>query len=182
MTDENPFRSPTSDEEHLAATAAGRDGDWRVVGNKLVVRSGVVLPRLCVKTGVPIGHLDRQRRVLRWCPPIFALLILLSGLLLVLIYFLASKKCEITFGLSHDVQRRRRRRRRIAFAVAISAFLAMPLAGATDIALLTLVSFFSLIGSIIYLLITSSPIAVAKHRLGEFWISGCSPEFLSQLG
>ncbi len=73
----------------VAAPGAGHGSVPRVDGNCLVVASRTVLPPVCVKTNQPVSEDDLVCRDLRWCSPWILLLILLSGLLLILVYFLA---------------------------------------------------------------------------------------------
>ncbi len=95
----NPYQAPTVDASAELSTAK-----VRVEGKCLVVTSGAVLPPFCVKTNTAVQQQDYQQRRLSWCPTIVGLLILLSGLMLILIYFIVRKRCTITFGLSPALQ------------------------------------------------------------------------------
>ena len=172
--DDNPYQSPTVDRSAALSTA-----NVRVDGKYLVVASGAVLPPLCVKTNAPVQQQDIRQRRLSWCPPIVGLLILLSGLLLILVYFIARKHCTITFGLSPAVRQKYRNRRILKIVAVVVLFFVLALTAAIDSAAVILTVFILFLVSVISLFIGNAPLAIAKHRKGEFWISGCSKEFLA---
>jgi len=153
----------------------------RVDGKYLVVRSGTVLPEFCVKSNEPISRQDFQTRTLSWCSPFIGLLILLSGLVLILAYFLVRKKCTITFGMAPEKWHGYRLRRRITFVAAAALFFALLFAAGLDSTPLIIVVFVLFLVAIISLFLGNSPLAITKHRNGEFWISGCSRLFLERI-
>ena len=64
---------------------------------------------------------------------------------------------------------------------AVVLFCAIPVAAAADSdAAIAIVLILFLI-AIIVLLIGNSPLRIVKHRRGEFWIKGCSWEFLNSV-
>ncbi len=172
----NPYQTTTTD----ASASLSAMNTW-VDGKYLVVTSGAVLPPLCVKTNTPIQPDDLQHRRLRWCPPIVGLLILLSGLLLILVYFIASKRCTITFGVSPDMLRKYRNRRIFKIIAVIILFFAVLFSAETDNTAVIIVVLALFLIAVISLFIGNSPLAIAKHHRGRFWISGCSKEFLAHI-
>lgn len=172
--DFNPYQSPTTE----CAPALG-DGSFRVEGKLLVVRSGAVLPPICVKTNQPVSPHDVVSRRLTWCSPLVALLILLSGLLLILVYFLVRRHCTLTFGLLPAVRRKYRNRRLVKSIAAIALFFALPVTAAMDSTAVTIVVLVLFLVSIVSLFIGNSPLSVTNYRKGEFWIAGCSKDFLA---
>jgi len=174
--DENPYQAPT-----MKASASLSTANVRVDGKSLVVTSGAVLPPFCVKTNTAVQQPDVQQRRLSWCPPIVGLLILLSGLLLILVYFIARKQCMITFGLSPAIRKKYRNRRIFKIIAVIVLFFALPFTAAIDSTAVIVTVFILFLVAVISLFIGNSPLAITKHRKGEFWISGCSKEFLAHI-
>src|SRR4029079_1081851 len=98
----------------------------RAEGKLLIIRDGDVLPRRCVKTNQPVSVVEVRTKEFTWCSPLVGLLILLSGPLLIIVYFLARKRFYLTFGLSDDVRRRSRNIYIAKVAAAVVLFFAMP--------------------------------------------------------
>ena len=174
--DHNPYQAPT-----VASSAAISTVNVRVEGKCLVVTSGAVLPPFCVKTNTAVEPQDIQQRRLSWCPPIVGLLILLSGLFLILVYFIVRKHCTITFGLSPAIRRKYRNRRIFKIIAVIVLFFALPFTAAIDSIAVVITVFILFLVAVVSLFIGNSPLAITKHRKGEFWISGCSKEFLTHI-
>jgi hypothetical protein len=63
----------------------------------------------------------------------------------------------------------------------MALFFAIPLAASVDSTLPTVVVFGLFLVSIVALMIGNSPLSVTKHCAGEFWISGCSQDFLAMI-
>jgi hypothetical protein len=109
------------------------------------------------------------------------LLILLSGLFLILVYFVVRKKCTLTFGVLPTLKQKYRNRRIFKIVTAIALFFALPFSAALDSTPVILVVLVLFIISIVSLFFGNSPLAITKHVKGEFWITGCSKEFLATL-
>lgn len=174
--DENPYQSPTT-----VSRAFPTDGGFRVEGKLLVVVTGAVLPPICVKTNRPVSQQDLVTRQYSWCSSWWAFLILVSGLLLVLVYFLVRKKCTLTFGLDPAVKRKYRLRNLAKVVAVIALFFALPFVAGTNSMPAIVVVLLLFLGSIVALLIGNSALSVTKYRNGEFWLHGCSFEFLDGL-
>ncbi len=174
--DQNPYQAPSA-----APSAALPPTKVRVEDKYLVVTSGTALPSFCVKTNRAVQPQDIQQRRLSWCPPIVGLLILLSGLLLILIYFIVRKHCTISFGLSPDIRKKYRNRRVFKVIAVILLFFALPFTAAIDNIAVVITVFILFLVAVVSLFIGNSPLAITKHRKGEFWISGCSKEFLARI-
>lgn len=174
---DNPYQPPQS-----PVTGGSYDSTGlRVQGKSLVVTTGAVLPEFCIKTNVEVQPDDMQTRRFTWCSPILGLLILLSGLLLILVYFIVRKHCSITFGLSPEIRRKYRNRTLFKVVALIALFFAMPMAAAVDSTPLIIGVVLAFFGVLALLLLGNSPLKVRAFRNGEFWIDGCSPEFLSRI-
>jgi len=177
---ENPYQSPTIVERMIPDRGRVKEPTPRVDGKWLVVRSEDELPRFCVKTNEPVSVLDMQTKGFTWCSPLVGLLILLSGLILIIVYFLVRKRCYLTFGLSEHLQRRYRNRFIGKIVAACVLFIALPMTATMGDVVPIIVLLLFLI-AIISLFFGNSPLAVAKFSNNEFWISGCCQEFLNRM-
>ena len=174
---ENTSETDTRSEDYSAAV----QGHARVDGNYLVITSGTVLPPYCIKTNEPVDVEDIQKQELTWCPPIVGLLILLSGLVLIFVYFLVRQNCLIGFGLSPDIARKYKARRKINKIAVFFLFFVLLFSGATDSMPVMLTTLGLFIGGVVWLFVGHRALAIAKYRQGEYWVTGCSKEFLARL-
>jgi hypothetical protein len=179
--DDNPYRAPDSDID-----SSGRPFDvdesslMRVDGKFLVVRSGVVLPSFCVKTNAPIPQTNLRKKTLTWCPPYVFAFIVFGGLLLIIVYFIVRKRCELTYVLSAAVRQQYLNWLIVKSLIAVAMLFVLPLAVEfSDTVSVVVVVLFLL--SVIALFLGNSPLAITKHQKGEFWVSGCSTKFLSRI-
>lgn len=175
---ENPYQSPT------IVDSRGVLGDVRptprVDGKWLIIRSDDELPRFCVKTNEAVSVLDMRTKEFTWCSPLVALLILVSGPLLIIVYYLLRKRCYLTFGLSERLQRRYRRIFIAKVVAACGLFMAVPMIGATgdQLSIVVLLLFLAAVASLFF---GNSPLALSKHRDKEFWVAGCCKDFLDRI-
>lgn len=154
---------------------------YYVEGNELVVRDGAVLPAVCVKTNQPVPTDDLAKEEFTWCTPWIGLLFVISGPLLILLYFLIRKRFALTYGLHPDYRKQRRKRTMIKSLVAVVLFLTMPFLAAIDNMVLIAIAVIALIVAVITIFVGNSPLSVTKHSEGRFWVKGFSPEFLARL-
>jgi hypothetical protein len=152
----------------------------RVDGKCLVVSSGTVLPPICVKTNQSVSEGDVVRGNLYWCPTWVVLAGAFSGPLLILVYFIARKKCSIAFGLQPSLRRRLRIQTLLTVIGAVTLFFALPFAAATDSTPVVISVVALLIVAVVALFVGNSPLAVVKYREGMFWIEGFSGRFRSR--
>ena len=180
---ENPFEAPMSDlnpdqEPHDANYVGG----IRVDGHYLIVRSNTVLPPFCIKTSEPISESEMVKKTLSWLPPMYGLVLLVGGpLVLLIVYLLARKQCVLTYGTATVVRKQRRRRILMNVVISILLFLAIPICAAIDWPPAIVMALVAFLASIVALLLMGSQLRITKHRDGEFWITGCSNEFLSRI-
>ena len=149
-----------------------------VDGKCLVVASGTTLPPICVKTSQPVPESALVCRHFHWCSPWVGLLVLLSGLLLVLVYFVLRKKCTITFGLQPHLRKKYHRRMLLKVVSAIVLFFAIPFSVAIEPTVLPIITLVLFLVAIVSLFIGNAPLSVVKYRNGMFWIRGFSDDFL----
>jgi fatty acid desaturase len=171
---ENPFASP------MSSNAPLRDPrEMFVIGRDY---SGVVLPNRCIRTNVETSPECERRKTLYWASPWIALLILFNLLVLLIVYVLVRKKCEITFSEAKHLTRRRRNR--VLFMVLmVAASVGAVIAGlATEVGALVVVGVLAFVISLIALVfVAQPPIRIVRHQDGQFWIRGCSTAFLRDI-
>jgi hypothetical protein len=161
--------------------APTRGVGYYVEGNELVVRDGIKLPAVCVKTNQPVSIEDLTKEEFTWCSPWIALLFAVSGPLLIIAYFLVRKRCSMTYGLHPDFRARRRRRMTLKVMVAASLFIALLFLPALNNDAVIAIAVIVLIISIIAIFVGNAPLRITKHSEGRFWIRGFSPEYLATL-
>jgi len=178
----NPFEAPLSDlNPELDINDPSNLGEVRVDGKQLIVRSNTVLPAICIKSNEPISEAELIKKTLSWLPPLYALVLLIGGpLVLLIVYLVARKQCVLVYGVASTIQRKRRNRILMNVAISLLLFLAIPITASIDSPLAILIAVFAFLGAIVSLLLTGSQVRITKHRNGEFWISGCSADFLAR--
>lgn len=199
MSETNPYAPPATSEVLFP------NPRWyRRDGKFVVVRTGAVLPARCVKTNEKIGERDwfgEKQLVWIWwwaqfASPVVVVMalfvitlnsanvevmlyaigvpvVLIAGVLLVV----GRKTLKVTYGLARRI---RRRQSVIHGAVAICAVAAYAL-GFGDSDVLSLEPQYLLIAGVIIASIPRHFLRAARYRDGEFWLKGCSPEFLDSL-
>ncbi|HLA85693.1 MAG TPA: hypothetical protein VJL29_12955 [Thermoguttaceae bacterium] len=176
--DVNPYQSPE------IGSLTGIDQGFGVArdvdGKCLVLTSGTVLPPICVKSNQPVHQYDMVERHFYWCSPLVGLLILLSGPLLILVYFLARKKCSLTFGLHPELKRKYRKRMLLKVVAVIGLFFAIPFASSFESPAVVIIALVLFLVAVVSLFIGNSPLSVVKHHRGRFWIRGFSEAFLAK--
>jgi len=108
-------------------------------------------------------------------------LILLSGLLLIIVYFIARKKCYITFGLHPSLLKKYQRRTKFTIAAAIVLFFALTFSAGTASMPIIWTELVLFIIAIVAIFVGNSPLSIVKHQKGMFWIKGCSNDFLERI-
>jgi hypothetical protein len=175
----DPCQSPATSS---AVTRDQGSGNLPMADGKcLVVASKTVLPPICIRTNQPVSEGDMVCRQFHWCPPWVGLLIVLSGLLLIFVYFIVRKECSLTFGLDPRLRKKYQRRVLLKVVAAIALFFAMPFSVAIDVTVLPIIALVLFLVAIVSLFVGNSPLSVAKYRNGMFWIKGFSDEFLTNV-
>ena len=123
-----------------------------------------------------------ETRRFTWCAPLVGLLIFLSPLILVVVYFLVRKRCVLAFGLLPSIRRRYRNRLLGKLLVMVATLVATPVAVAIESTPLAAAGAIVFLVAGVALPFGNSPLTITKHRDGEFWIAGCSDGFLAGIG
>lgn len=176
---DNPYAAPTA-----APTPIGkRTSDYRVDGKKLVVRDRTVLPLFCIKTAEPITEEDCKTRQIYYCHPLAAIAIIIGGpLLYVLVYLALRRRCEVTYGVVPEVRRAWRKRLLLKLLALVTFTVAIPvLAVAVDSPPAAMVSAILALAALISLFFGNINLTIHKYLNSEFWMAGCSEEFLNSL-
>ncbi len=168
----NPYASPSS-------PMAVQVPQFGVEGRALVVPTNTVLPPVCIRTNQPVSEADMVRKDFYWCPPWVALLMLVSGCVLILVYFVARKRFTITYGLSPELRKSYRKWLMAKLLAVIGLFFAIPLSAGSEIGVFIVLVLFLV--AVVSLFIGNIPLSVANHRRGLFWVKGCSAEYLARL-
>ena len=175
--DPNPYRPPVVVE---APFGKSQQPEIFVDGKYLVVPSGTVLPPSCVKTNQKITDREMRQKVFEWCSPWVALSFLISGCILIVLYFVLRKRCELVFGVHPSVRSRYRRRAMVKALATAICFVGILVAAAADYGPLIAVACVLFILAMASNFLGNTPLSIAKYRNGRFWIRGCCPEFLAQ--
>ncbi|HEY0136741.1 MAG TPA: hypothetical protein VGB85_21810, partial [Nannocystis sp.] len=115
----NPYAPPQAD---ITAVPGAPGLDYFEENGCLVVRSGSVLPPLCVRTGeVTVGNLKTRtvRQIPAWTIWVFVLVSPIVGGILMLVM---QKKFKVTMAIGDAARRRRRVVMVIGLVVAVGAF------------------------------------------------------------
>lgn len=169
------------EQTHTAASSAPRSmAKLRVEGKFLVVKSGVVLPPICVITNTALQRRDVLQKSLSWWSPIDELLATEGITSQVLENVFSIRKCVIAFGLSPDIRKKYLYRRIFKVSAAIALLFTLPYAATLESTNLAYVLLFLCALAAGSLYMGNSPLRIDRYRHGEFWITGCSKEFLSR--
>lgn len=177
----NPYAAPATF-GHDKMTFAG----FEVLGKKLAVQDGAVLPSRCIKTNREIspGENGRPKLIkLAWSNPWWALLILVpyGGLLIYIVVSLATRKSgSITVHLSNQAIKRKRI---WLGSLTVLAFGIPAILFNMDLEITAIIGF-AILGSVILLLIalfTARYLTPVKYQEGWFIIRGINREFLDEI-
>lgn len=156
-----------------------------VDGNNIVVTDKTALPPRCIKTNQPISEAEYTSWDLPYIPEWLTTFMILMPFLLIAAPFGARSRCRLRAGLSSSIRMRYQMRKLIATVVILLSFI-IPILGFslenTVVGLVGLVAFLPLFwGAFVILILFSHPLKVTKYKNGQFWIQGCSREFLQSL-
>jgi hypothetical protein len=156
-----------------------------VEGNNIVVADKTALPLRCVKTNQPIGEAEYTIWDLPFIPSWLTTFMIFWPFLLIAAPFGARSRCRLRAGLCSSERKRYVTRKFIAAALILLSFI-VPIVGlvleSRVVGTLGVVTFMPLFwGSFAYIILFSDPLKVTKHKDGQFWIRGCSAEFLKSL-
>jgi len=187
--DENPYAPPGV--EPVDDVGHAKDGveAWRD-GKLMVVRKGAFMPWRCLKCGVPTTlDSDLFSRTLSWHRPIWFLLLLVSWIIFLLVYFFVRWQARITVGLCHRHRAQRTRAILLGWLVslvgigtAIAGAMLLedrqngPIPGITMLAGLLL-----LLGGMIGGIIGSQVLVPRRIDEHYVWLSKVSPDILAEL-
>jgi len=181
----NPYTAPHV-ETVLSIDSQPDSSSYYVDGKNLVVRDGVELPNLCIKSGEPLPDGKRYKKTLYWAHPAWAFLILAGLIIYAIVYLCVRKKVTLHYSLSPKVKKKR-------FAMNFASLLAT--FGGIGAAIYFMVKpeptpangMFIMAGFIVFFLglvmvaIFSNSIRAKKHNDGWFTITGVGKEFLKAI-
>jgi hypothetical protein len=186
---DNPYAPPTSGSLTRDLHQDYPDPAWRH-GNTLVARKGAELPDRCIKCNAPAGGY-RFSRKLSWHSQGWYLLIFVSLLIYILVYFLVRWQGRVTVGLCE--RHRTRRKRAILWGwLASLAGIGLLIAGVgySDRSRLdsSPLGTIGMVGGLVLLLAgliggmigaqVLVPVRIDKHYI---WLKKVSPDYLAEL-
>jgi hypothetical protein len=182
MSEVNPYAPPVS----LAPPSLPPSVLFRREGNHVVIRDGAHLPARCVRTNQPVepnGWTRRKR--MTWMPSWVWLLLLVHLIVLIIVGLCVQKKAWLTYSMTKGVRKGYIWRVGVSL-IALIGGMALGMAGLVNMRAswgwpAVAVGGVMFLGGAIVAACFHSPLRVTRHRDGEFWIKGCSPEFLDSL-
>jgi hypothetical protein len=180
VDDDNPYAAPKSlflDDELVGGFA----GETFADGKLLAVRNGAVLPDRCLKCNAPAEGYQFSRS-LAWHRPIWYVLILISLLLYVLVYFFVRWKAKVTVGVCPRHRRRRTRAIALGWLTALAGIGTIIAAaslpdGPNSIGIVA--GIIAVAGGIIGGMLGSRIFVVNRIDKEYVWLSHVSPEYLA---
>ncbi len=100
----NPFEPPA--EDSLGRAPARRRGGYYMSGQTLVADKGTALPELCLYSGQPTQG-KRVTKKLVWATPAISILMVISPLIYLIVYFIVRKSGMLEYSLSDEARSRR---------------------------------------------------------------------------
>jgi len=171
--------------EGVPLPGVGEGGNARADGKRVVISvDNPRLPLRCFKTNEPVTEAEVKRRTLYFCNPWFALTILLSILIYIVLYLVTRKKVEIYLPLSRRGRGGWIRNILIGWGMFLGGFALFFVAGALDSAasgVLVVFGILLIIVSLVWATTKATLIRVTKLEHGEAWLAGAGPEFLASL-
>jgi uncharacterized membrane protein (DUF485 family) len=130
----NPFQPPAEDSPHHARSGR-RGGRYFVDGQLLIAEKGAALPDLCLYNGQPTRD-ARVNKELVWATPAIAVLVVISPLIYLIVYFIVRKKAALEYSLSEEARGRRTSGIVIALGGFVLSFILIGAAASEDVPLL----------------------------------------------
>jgi hypothetical protein len=160
-----------------AGTNARADGKHVVIPTE-----NPQLPLRCFKTNEPVAASEVRTRTLYWCSPWYAITILLSVLIYLILYYVTRKKVVVGIPLSANGRARRTKHVLIAWAFFVVGVLGCITPTMTEnFAPFVLLGVILILVSLIYGITRGSLTRVVKLRDGQAWLSGAGADFIASL-
>ncbi len=185
MDEENPYAAPESVSGFAPALAtSGFPSDrFYVDGSLIMCGTPVALPAICVITG-ETEDVVLVKKTVTWVPKWIYITLFAGGIVVLLIvYLIVRKECKTSYYLS---RRLRNRKRWMIFGGVVGFFggFVLMIAGADSQVpeILVPLGLFSLIGSLVLLVLGQPPVKAVRHENGvKFWLTGFKQPFFDQL-
>ena len=127
MASPNPYAAPRASLDTPDREAVPEPATWRLEGDRLIARKGVVLPPICLYSGETVQG-QRRRAELSWTPAWFKVFAVVAPRLAVFTFSYVRRGGSIDHALSAAGRRRRRNGLLIGLAVMVGLTVAMGLA------------------------------------------------------
>lgn len=185
INDDNPyaFNDSTLD----ASIDDTPSANFYVDGDQVYGAAPIRLPAICPKTG-ETTDLVEVRKTLNYAPPWIYITLFVGGLcVLLIVYLIVRKSCDVTYYLSREVRNKHRNFNIIGGSsifgsIALFVGLLASSGPGDDPGLLLLVPLVLFFVGLICLVMGGNVITIAKHVNGtQFWLKGFKPEFFNEL-
>jgi hypothetical protein len=179
---DNPYAPPKTDRLDADRRLDSPDQAWRDRKLLVVRKKGAVLPDRCLKCNAPAeGYLFT--RDISWIRPMWVLLVLLSPLLFILVYFFVRWTGKVSVGLCPGHRQARRRMIMLGWLIALSGFGAFGLATVlrdNGAIASVLTGFGLLIAGVVVGVLGSRVLLPTKIDQQFVWLAKVSPDYLGQ--
>lgn len=177
FTMSNPYSVPAVTDEILQADDPQ---GFRIIGNQLVCSKTAALPEICIVTGTTTDLVRIQRKLV-WSPRWLLLVLLISPILLLLIYLLVRRRCDVSWSMSRKLVRKLWGRFFLGLGGVLigmpAGFIFSSAIGFYHIAFYSMLAM--IVGGIILMLLSGYPLRVERQQGGKiFWLTGYSMHFI----
>lgn len=181
MSEIDPYAPPKAAlDTPLVITAGG--SELKVVGDKLITPTMVILPDRCVKCNEDSAGY-RLKKTLYWHHPAFYLFLMGNILLYALVAGLARKKAVVTFALCPEHRSKRTNALLLGWGTTLVSFLGLFVLPRLDPseAWPIIICVVGMVGGIAYVIIRGTALKPEKIDKVQAILRGCGKPFLASL-
>lgn len=151
--------------------------NFRIDKGCVVVRNGDVLPAFCVKTNQQVSGKDYGPRQIKWTKEVRG-----PKFMKIISYFTSRQYCSLTYGISSGFKTKALVIFLIKIALLLIGIFGL-FAGAAMLWNQFVILGFLAIGLVAAILLPfgNQPLAIVHEENGEFWLKGCSKEYLNRI-
>lgn len=183
MSEANPFASPKAPSPRKPLRRddnSAPSDDIQLIKGKLVGKSPIILPEICVKCGADAHNGKRFEKSLYYCNLLFFLTILINILVLIIVYFVARKKIDLSFSLCENCLIPYKRKRMVAALFWLATILSVVAGIALESSEFIIVFVILLIAAIVMNIVAGLPLRPSGHSKGLFTIKGAKQPFFDR--
>jgi hypothetical protein len=179
----NPSEPPVLDAEVVPAEEAVAavivdEGLWRS-GNELVIRQGATFPDRCIKCNAPTAR--KPSRTLAWAPSWVTLLVLLSPVVAIIVYYLIRATMPVQMGVCERHLRRRQLGIILGWSLAGLGAVMIIVAIARESGVLGLIGVVLPIAGLVTAIFMTPLYTISRIEHNFAYLKKVSPDFLNAL-